>query len=232
MIASILKRTLIYIIGLFILSSGVAFSAHCGIGVSPVGTIPVALKYSFNMELGLCSTLAMIFYMFVQALLLGRKYKLINTLQIFASIMFGGFIFVTEQALKTICDFLETPMVPTTYPLQLLYLAISIFFGGTGVFLYLKGRMVNLPADGVFVAFHQRFGVSIPKSKITFDFSSTTLAALIALIFMDGFSSITFIREGTILSCILVGPIIGFWNKVIGSRIENFITKAEPKSIT
>ena len=230
MIASILKRTLIYIIGLFILSSGVAFSAHCGIGVSPVGTIPVALKYSFNMELGLCSTLAMIFYMFIQALLLGRKYKLINTLQIFAAIMFGGFIFVTEQALKTMCDYLETPMVPTTYPLQLLYLATSIFFVRTGVLLSLTGRMVNLPADGGSVAFHQRFGVSIPKSKITFDFSSTTLAALIALIFMDGFSSITFIREGTILSCLLVGPIIGFWNKVIGSRIENFINKAEPQN--
>lgn len=148
MIASILKRTLIYIIGLFILSSGVAFSAHCGIGVSPVGTIPVALKYSFNMELGLCSTLAMIFYMFVQALLLGRKYKLINTLQIFASIMFGGFIFVTEQALKTICDYLETPMVPTTYPLQLLYLAISIFFGVPGSFYTLKGAWLTYPLMG------------------------------------------------------------------------------------
>lgn len=226
MFLSIIKRTVIYIIGLFILSAGVAFSAHCGIGVSPVGTVPMALMLSFKLELGLCSTLAMIFYILLQMIILGRKYKPINILQIFAAVMFGTFIFVTERGLKLVCSYLSAPMEPTSYFTQLLYLAISIICVGTGVFLYLKGRMVNLPADGVFVAFHQRFNVSIAKSKISFDFFSVSLATIIAIYFIG---QAGFIREGTILSCFLVGPIIGFWNKVLGHRIENFITPKKLK---
>ncbi len=222
MLISILKRILIYVIGLFLLSSGVAFSAHCGIGVSPVGTVPVALRDSFALELGLCSTLAMIFYMFVQMALLGKKYKLINLTQIFASFLFGFFIFVAESIMRYICAQIGQPMDPELYAIKLLYLFASFICIGTGVYLYLEAKMINLPADGVFVAFHQRTGISIPKSKIMFDISATALAALIAFTFAPN-HEIGFIREGTIIACFAVGMIIGFWKRTLKDKVQKFI---------
>lgn len=211
----LLKRVSIYIVGLFVLCVGVAFSAHCGLGASPIGTVPLAISQSFNLNLGICSALAMFFCVFLQIAMLRSKYKWINIFQVFTAVFFGLFVSLAEKALLFVF-----PEDPVSYIYQLLYLFVSIICIASGVYLYLKGRLLNLPADSVFVVIHQKFGINIGNSKVLFDFSYTVLAVLICLSFMG---EVTCVREGTLISVLLVGKCIGILNKLCNIHIEHFI---------
>lgn len=186
-----IKRLSVYIIGLFILSLGVAFSAHCGLGASPIGTVPLSLSQSFGINLGICSAIAMVFCIVIQILMLRSKYKWINIFQIFTAIFFGLFVSVAEKAMLYVF-----PNDPSLYIFKIIYLVVSILCIAVGVYLYLKGNLLNLPADSVFVVVHQKYGLSIANSKIIVDFSYTLLAAVICLSFIG---EITCVREGTLL---------------------------------
>ncbi|MDD6177869.1 MAG: DUF6198 family protein [Succinivibrionaceae bacterium] len=211
----IFKRLFVYALGLFILSIGVVFSARCNLGASPIGAVPLALSQTTGITLGACSMYSMLFCIALQIIMLRKKYKWINITQIFTSILFGGYVFVAEKLMLMISD-----LNPSSLVEQSIYLILSIICIGFGVYLYLKGRLVNLPADGVFVVIHQKFGFSIPNSKIIFDMSFALLSMLITLIFLGG---ITAVGIGTFVSVIFVGKFIGLVHKFLEEPINHFL---------
>lgn len=214
----IARRLFTYNLGFFLLCIGVVFSSHCNIGVSPVGSIPLSISKTWHIDLGFCSSLVMLCYIAITMIILGRKYKFINFFQFIPAILEGIFIFFEERLL---IDVIGIPSTPETYLGCLLYMLISLPFIGFGVFLIIRSRLLNLPADAVFVAIHQKWGLKISTSKIIFDYSATIIATIIFLIF--NIDDIGQIREGTIISAFAVGKIIGFIAKHFDKKLSNWL---------
>jgi len=105
--------------------------------------------------------------------------------------------------------------------MRVLYLILSIIIIGIGVSAYLKPNLVPMPAEGLAQAISQKTGKAFGDCKTMVDTSLITIALLIQLIFLGGFDSFTgdtvVIREGTIISALLVGQVVkfirGLWNK-------------------
>ena len=83
-----------------------------------------------------------------------------------------------------------------------------------------------LPGEGLVFAFVERFSLKFHTCKVVFDCSLTTIALIIGIVFMQSMGSV---REGTIISALLIGltvRFLGFDNATIANETEA-ISEAE-----
>ena len=92
LIKQIIKNYIILIIGLFIMSLGVALSVISDLGTTPIACIPNVIKYSVSLSMGLITILFNLFLILIQVLILKSEFEKKNYLQILVSIIFGYFI--------------------------------------------------------------------------------------------------------------------------------------------
>lgn len=207
----LLKRILIYIVGLFCLALGVAFSINSRLGVSPVNSLPYIISLITGKEIGLCVIAVFSLYIVIQILILRREFKWINLTQIIFSTIFGYFV---DFAKFILGDF----SIPT-YAGQLLMLAISILLVALGVCLYLDVKLVKMPMEGMTAAINEKILKKLPfhDVKVIMDCTVVAIGMIFSLTFLSG---IVGIREGTILCALLVGKIMKPMQKAIVPRIE------------
>lgn len=142
--------------------------------------------------------------MLLQLLLLGKKFKPADLLQIPVSVILGYFIDLSM--------FLLSWVQPEQYFFNGLYLLIGCVILGFGVFLEIIANVVMLPGEAFVRAVTIRFGTDFGITKICFDSSMAVLAVLISL---PLFHTINGVREGTVLAALLVGLIAKFFGKLL-----------------
>lgn len=204
--AKLAVRFLFYVIGLFILALGVAFSVNSRLGVSPVSSLPYVASLITGLNLGLMVMASYLIYIALQMILLGKKFRWIDLTQLLFSVLFGYFVDFTKVLLG---DF----RIPT-YPGQLLMLGISMLLISIGVVLYVNVNLINMPMEALTVAVRDRL---FPKRtfsdvKIMLDTTVVTTAILLSFLFLKNVSGV---REGTVLSALLVGRIMKVIHPII-----------------
>ena len=209
--AKLAVRFLFYAIGLFILALGVAFSINSRLGVSPVSSLPYVASLITGLNLGLLVMASYLIYIMLQIILLGKKFRWIDLTQLLFSVLFGYFVDLTKVLLG---DF----RIPT-YPGQLLMLGISMILISIGVVLYVNVNLINMPMEALTVAVRDRL---FPKRtfsdvKIMLDTTVVTTAILLSFLFLKNVSGV---REGTVLSALLVGRIMKVIHPIIVPRLR------------
>ena len=209
----LLKKVLMYCLGLFLMAMGVSFSVKSNLGVSPVNSIPYVVSLITGIEQGKCVTAIFISFIAIQILILMKEFKVKNLLQIIGSTIFGYFVTATNAM---------TTGIPycTSYPMQLLFLFISMVFVAIGVSLYLKPNLLSLPAEGVMMALVQKFGIKFPNAKTGCDTAMVVIAAIISLLF---FHELRGVREGTLIAAIGIGQLVKVWNKFADQKMSAFL---------
>ena len=202
-------RIILYIIGLFFMAMGVAFAVNSNLGVSPVTSLPYVISLIVNMELGTCVIAVYGVYIVLQILILRREFRLINLTQIIFSTVFGYFTNFTKWLLA---DF----TLPT-YGGQLVMLAISIVAVAFGVFLYMEVDLVAMPMEGLTQAIAKKVGKPFHNVKIVVDCSSVALGIVLSFVFLHGLLGI---REGTVITAIVVGKVMGVFKKPLQAKIQ------------
>jgi uncharacterized membrane protein YczE len=212
-----IRKSIIFILGMYILALGIAFSVKSNLGVSPVSSIPFVLSRIFDVSLGTTTIIVYLFYMLLQAVILRRDYKLKNLFQIIVSFLFGYF---TDAAIWTIS------FLPATenYIIRFIYLAAGIACVALGVLFYLTTSLIALPTDGTVQAISFKGGFKLHKVKIAYDCSSTLIALALSLIFLR---KIDGIGVGTVISALGVGKMLGVFTKLLKSRIHNYANHCE-----
>lgn len=208
------KRLLTYIIGLFILALGVAFSISSNLGVSPVSSLPYVISLITGLEMGMCVTLIYSIFVIVQILILKKEFKWINLGQIVFAGVFGYFVDFAQLILG---DF----VIPT-YLGRLLMLAISIILVAIGVYLYMSAELLNMPMEGMVTAIQQKAlkKLAFADVKVIMDTVVVAIAIISSLVFLG---QVLGVREGTVLSALLVGKVM----KVIKKRSAFLFIKEE-----
>lgn len=87
-----LKRYIVFFIGLYINSLGVAMITKAALGTSPISSIPYVLSLQFPFSLGEFTIFFSLFLILLQLFILRRNFHLEHLLQIPISILFGYFI--------------------------------------------------------------------------------------------------------------------------------------------
>lgn len=207
----LLRRSLIYILGSFILAMGIAFTVKADLGLSPINTLPFAVSCVTGADFGFMVTVVYSNFVLVQILILKRDFMLKNLLQIVISILFGFFVSLSENIL-----FLVTAQ---NYPVRLFFLALGLFLIGLGIMLYLAADLVPQPPEGLLLAIQKKSGWKFSNIKIGFDCTILIIALLFALLSGAGLAGI---REGTLISALTLGKIIALFSKLLYKPVTKF----------
>lgn len=189
-------------VALLICALGVALVTNACLGTSPITSLPYALSVIFSLSLGTLTFLANICFLVVQKILLGRYFTPGHLMQIPAVFLFGVFI----DGWMWATSYLMTDV----YWQQMLMCLVGSMVLGLGVSLEIISNATVLPGEGMVVAIvfrtHRNFG----NIKVLVDSSMVLVAAILSLSVLH---TVVGLREGTVISAILVGLSVRFFSR-------------------
>ena len=198
----------IYCLGLLVLAFGIALSVNSNLGVSPVSSLPYVVSQILNVSLGTCTTVIYAMYVLAQ-MVLSRRFQPTLLLQLVFSTIFGYFV---DGAKYVLGDF----ALPTYFG-QLAMLAASIVLIGFSLVLYIDVELAPMPAEGLVGCIAQKLKKPFSTMKTLFDCTSVLVGAVLSLVFLGRLAGI---REGTILTALLVGKMMGVLRKYLAPLIR------------
>lgn len=206
-----MNRLIVYILGLFILALGVAFSINSELGVSPVNSLPYVISIIVGKEMGVCVIAVFLLYILLQIFILRKEFKWIHLTQMIFSTIFGYFVDFAKMILGNFS-------IPT-YAGQLVMMSIGIVLVALGVSLYVNVNLINMPMEGLTEAVQRKLfkKLAFHDVKVIMDCLVVAIGIVLSFIFIG---NIVGIREGTILSAILVGKIMKQLQRVVEPFME------------
>lgn len=202
-------RVFFYVLGLFFMAMGVAFSVNSNLGISPVNSLPYIVGQVTGIPMGTWVIIIFCSYILLQIILLRREFRPVQLLQIVFSTIFGYFVDFAKLLLGDAA-------LPT-YLGKLAMLAISIFLVSVGVFLYIAVELVPMPMEGLSLVIARKTKVPFPTMKVIVDCVVVAVSIGISLVF---FHKLVGIREGTVITAVVTGKLIALLKKLLGSTIQ------------
>ena len=206
------NRYVIYLISLFIISLGASLSIKANLGTSPLICIPYVSSLITNLSVGTTSFIFSIILIAVQVIILREGFEKRQFLQIVIGSIFSLFIDVTLMLINFIN--------PTDYLSQVMILLASCIVMAFGVLLEVKTEVVFIPGDGFIVAISKALNKEFGKVKPYCDVSFVLTAAVLSIVFLGYLAGV---REGTVISALIIGPIVRIFKKYFEKYVDCLI---------
>lgn len=201
-----MRRSLIYVIGVFFMSLGISFSIYADLGVSPVSSLSYAVTLVTGISVGTITVFTHFFYIGVQVLITRVLDVKDAAIQLAIAFLFGFFIdaslFLVQLVLPS----------PTNLAIQWLYLIISLFLIAMGLMGYTNVNFTLMPYDELTNVISKHFHMTYGHARIIGDVSNVLLALAIGFIFLGTLGSIGI---GTVVAAVSVGRILNWLMKLI-----------------
>lgn len=208
-------RIPMYFVGLFIMTIGIALSVKSNLGVSPVSSIPYTMTCVWGIEMGKATIIFHAALVLIQMLILRKRFKPINLLQVVVGIVFGYF--------TTFCNYLATYLPSTdNMVMRIVLMLVSTVFIAVGIFFYLPADLIPLAGEGVMQAVSDVTKIEFSKVKIGFDCSMVVISVITCLICIHSLGSV---GVGTVIAAFLVGFNLGRVNKAFGAKRDKLLGK-------
>ena len=202
----LIRRYIVFLIGLSTCSFGVACTTKAGLGTSPVAAIPYTLSLVFDkISFGNWLIIFCFFQIIVQIILL-RKNTVVSDIVI-QSVLAFVYGYMTDFSVGLLGG-----IELNHYIMKLVFLVVGCFILALGVYLELLGGVGMLSGD----AFIKAIAVVTKKEygnvKIITDISMTIISAIIAFVSLH---QLVGVREGTVIAAVIVGMIIKLYTKCL-----------------
>lgn len=208
-------RIPMYFVGLFIMTIGIALSVKSNLGVSPVSSIPYTMTCVWGIEMGKATIIFHAALVLIQILILRKRFRPINLLQVVVGIVFGYF--------TTFCNYLATYLPSTdNMVMRIVLMLVSTVFIAVGIFFYLPADLIPLAGEGVMQAVSDVTKIEFSKVKIGFDCSMVVISVITCLICIHSLGSV---GVGTVIAAFLVGFNLGRVNKAFGAKRDTLLGK-------
>lgn len=205
-----IQRTLVFFVGVFLIAMGIAISVRADLGTAPIASLPTVLSFATPVSVGTYIMSLNLLFVGLQAIILRRKFKLFQLIQIPVTVAFG--------LLVDLCMQLTSWLDPSNYFEQWCWITVSVVSLALGVYIEVQPRLTYLPGDGIVFAIYTVLqNIPYGTVKIVVDTIMVGLAVLASWTLLGGLFGV---REGTIFAALTVGVVI----RVI-SRIDKRIRK-------
>ena len=183
-------------VGLCIMAFGVGFSIKAGLGTSPISSVPYTVSCFTPLSVGTATIAMHCVFILIQILLLRRRYRWIQLMQLPVAVIFG---YLTDFAV-----FALQGITCTSYMQQWICCLIGVMLVAVGVSFEVVADVVTLAGEGVVLAICQVAPVKFGTMKVAFDVTLVCIALVLGLIFLGRVEGV---RESTVAAALLVGMI-------------------------
>ncbi len=213
---ALIKRIIRYIIGLFILTAGIALSVKSDQGVSPVSAPPYTASLCIGISIGTATVIFHVILVILQLILLRSKFKPKSLLQIPTGIVFG---YLTDLS----CSLVD--LIPSTevFILRTVITLVSIVVTAIGIYVYLSADIMPLAVEGFIKALTDVTERSFALMKTISDVTMAILSAAVCFILLKSLGSVGI---GTVLSALLTGYFIDLSKKAERALLKKKESKA------
>lgn len=195
-----LGRVLVFFIGVFLIAIGMAVSIHADLGTAPIASLPTVLSFATPVSVGTYVMSFNMLFFVLQVLILRRKFKAFQLIQVPLTIVFGLLVDVSM--------YLTAWIDPASYLEQWFWLLVSVVVLALGIYVEMQPRLTFLPANGiVFVLYTVLQNIPYSRIKIIFDTTIVVISAILSLVLLGGLQGV---REGTVFSAFAVGIVIRY----------------------
>lgn len=201
--SEIVKRYVLFIISLFFAALGVAFTKRGELGVSPISSVANVMSCKFDsLSLGTWLIIWNGILIVGQIAILGKRFQPIQILQVPVSFLFGWF---TDLGMWMVS------FVPADrYPVRLIMVIVGVVILGFGVSLSVIANVIMNSGEAFVKVVSDKLHKEFGNVKIAFDVLCVVLALVLSLLFFH--FAIVGTREGTIISALLTGVVVKFFN--------------------
>ena len=206
------NRYAIYLLSLFIISLGASLSIKANLGTSPLICLPYVSSLITKYSVGEVMFVFTILFILIQLVLLRGGFEKRQYLQFVVGSIFSFFIDFSMM----LVNFIN----PVGYVSQMVLLLFSCVVVAFGVLLEIQTEIVYLPADGVIVAISKVLKKEFSNVKPFVDTSMVVIAAILSVVFLGYLAGV---REGTVISAVIIGPIVKVLKRYLDSYIEPLI---------
>lgn len=191
-----IKRICFFVVGLFIMSLGVAFSIISTLGTTPISSISYSLALITNINIGITTFIFNAALIVIQFLILRSRFHKKRLLQLINCILFGYF---TDLALYLVS------FVPFdgSVLMCVVFLAVSIILTALGIFIYMPANIAPLPGEGCVESVAIVTGWRFSTIKIGFDATMVIISLVMCGVWYSNVFGAVYI--GTVISAFLVG---------------------------
>ena len=207
-----IERCIILVIGLAIMSLGIAFSIKAALGTSPISSVPYVASSISGLSVGATTIIINLVFILIQILLLRKKYDLFQLFQIPALVLFGFMIDFSAYLIKDITY--------TNYIQQWALCILGIILLGFGVSIEVMAKLVTTPGEGVVLAICKIFSVKFGNTKMAFDTLLVIIAVVTVLSFLGHLEGV---REGTIAGAVFVWLLAKQFSKPLKALEEKYL---------
>lgn len=201
------KRVFYWLLAIISLGFGIALVAKIALGSTAITSLALVLSNVLDMSFGLMTLIQNLIFIFIQILILKSSFPKRQYLQILVSLLLGIAIDLWGQLLP---DFSQQNYLVTwlIYLIGCLSIAIATVF-------QLKADIVYNPAEGVVQAISLSIKQRFSKIKTIVDTIIVLSAVVTSLV---AFGSLVGVREGTIVSALIIGQLVGWIQKIGGEK--------------
>ena len=198
-------RYVIFAFGVYGLAFAIAMARTAQLGTSCIAAIPNVMSYVFApITIGQFQILMNLVMVLGQIALNHSWRHPVELWQMIPATIFGMIVDLNVWLLSGL------PV--DTYLMQWGWCALSIIILGFAVSLELLADSVMMPGEGIVLSITMVSKKPFPRCKVAFDVSCIIIAAAISLVALGGLVGV---REGTVATAILTGPIVKVWNRVL-----------------
>lgn len=186
-----------FLLGVFVMSVGIALSVHGQLGTAPISTFPAVVDAASSWSVGTVSAVMNVVFVFMQMLILRRRFRLFQLVQLPIALVFGAVIDLS------LC--LTSWAQVDHYLLQWVVTIIGALILGLGVYIQIQPKLLYLPGEGLVVALTQVSTVRFGTMKQVVDWSLVVISAVLSLVLMQRLEGV---REGTVFAAFAVGGVV------------------------
>ena len=198
----LLERSILLLVGLYIMALGIALSIKASLGTSPISSVPYVTSSISGLSVEETTIIINILFIIMQIVILRKNYDWFQLLQVPALFIFGVMIDFSQYLIRDISY--------TNYFQQWIICFLGIILVGVGISIEVMAKLVTTPGEGVVLAICQVFPVKFGNTKIAFDVTLVLISIVTVLIYLGHLEGV---REGTLVAAVCVGFIARQFNK-------------------
>lgn len=209
-----LKRYSLFLLSVWVIGLGISMITQSNLGTTAITSLPYVFSMLFPWSFGTFTMLANILWVLLQIIILRKNFETKQYLQFFVGPLLGISIDINGLILQS---FQTSP-----YLARLIFVFIGCVILAFGIFLQLASRTIYNPTEGIVNALATTLNKPFGNIKMTFDISLIVASVILSWIVLGNIAGI---REGTLLSALLIGPFTNFFKNHFGPFVHSTLTE-------
>ena len=192
------ERCAVFVAGLFTMALGIALTLHADLGITPISCPPYVLSLGLRPTVGQFTIAMHVIFVLLQVAILRRDFPKVQFLQIGVGFLFGFFI--------DLAVWLTAWCRPEAYAARLGFVVLGSAVVAAGIVLQVLPRLIFCAGEGLMLVISKRLNRPFGKVKVVFDCTLLSISLVFSLLLFGGIRGV---REGTVVSALLVGFFVG-----------------------